>query len=72
MSTIVLQVEGMKCDSCVKHVNNALRGVDGVSFVAVDREAGQAQIEGSAGSSELIAALKDAGYPAAIDDSASV
>lgn len=72
MSTVVLQVEGMKCDSCVKHVNNALRGVDGVEFVAVDREAGQAQVEGSAETSKLTAALKEAGYPAAVDDSASV
>ena len=36
MKTIELQVQGMSCGSCVKHVTEALRPVEGVSDVAVD------------------------------------
>lgn len=70
MSTIVLEVEGMHCAACVKHVTKALEGVAGVSAVAVELEAERAVVEGSADASALTAALKDAGYPATVDASA--
>ncbi|QIB50299.1 heavy-metal-associated domain-containing protein [Pseudomonas sp. OIL-1] len=70
MSTVFLQVEGMNCGSCVKHVTKALNEVPGVNDVAVDLDAGRATVEGSADSSALTAALKDAGYPATVDESA--
>lgn len=35
MSTIDLEVEGMSCGSCVKHVKQALQPLTGVSGVEV-------------------------------------
>lgn len=70
MSTVFLQVEGMSCGSCVKHVTKALNEVPGVNDVAVDLDAGRATVEGSAEPSALTAALEDAGYPATVDESA--
>lgn len=69
MSTVLLQVEGMSCGACVKHVTKALNAVPGVNNVAVDLDAGRATVEGSADSAALTAALKDAGYPATVDES---
>ncbi|QJD59698.1 heavy-metal-associated domain-containing protein [Pseudomonas sp. gcc21] len=69
MSKVFLQVEGMSCGSCVKHVTKALNEVPGVDDVAVDLDAGRATVEGSADASALTEALKDAGYPATVDDS---
>ena len=36
MSEINLNVSGMTCGSCVKHVTNALKALDGVVDVNVD------------------------------------
>lgn len=70
MSTIVLNVQGMHCAACVRHVTKALEEVAGVSAVAVQLEAERAVVEGSAEASALTAALQDAGYPATVDQSA--
>ena len=40
MSTIDLEVQGMSCGSCVKHVTQALQALTGVSGVAVDLTSG--------------------------------
>jgi mercuric ion binding protein len=37
--TAVFHVEGMTCGLCAKSIDKALRGVDGVRSVEVDREA---------------------------------
>lgn len=64
MSTIDLQVQGMTCGSCVRHVTQALTPVAGVDDVEVDLSTGLVQVKGNADSTALIAALDDAGYPA--------
>ena len=66
MKTIDLQVEGMSCGSCVKHVTHALQPLPGVSGVEVDLQSGHVRVSGelAQGSAPLLMALTDAGYPA--------
>jgi len=64
MSTIELNVEGMSCGSCVKHVTEALNTVEGVTKVDVDLQAARVRVSGQSDSQVLIASLTDAGYPA--------
>lgn len=64
MKTVELQVQGMSCGSCVKHVTEALRPLEGVSDVTVDLQAGRVKVSGVSDSHPLLAALEDAGYPA--------
>ncbi|MHC5350067.1 heavy-metal-associated domain-containing protein [Metapseudomonas furukawaii] len=64
MKSIELRVEGMSCDSCVRHVNAALASVAGVTEVSVDLAAGRVRVGGDADARSLLAALQDAGYPA--------
>lgn len=63
-----LQVTGMMCQNCVKHVTKALEGIEGVSDVNVDLESGTATCEVADGVSDdaLVAAVVDAGYEAQI------
>ena len=63
MST-TLTVEGMSCTHCEQNVADALRGVDGVTDVHVDREVGSATVEGEADADALVAAVDEAGYTA--------
>ena len=37
LETHVIEIDGMTCDSCVNIINDALRVVDGVKDVRVDR-----------------------------------
>ena len=64
----VLRIEGMTCQHCVRHVTRALEGVEGVEAVAVDLEAGRAEVRPRAGTrpapEALVAAVRDAGYEA--------
>jgi copper chaperone CopZ len=66
MQTIDLDVQGMTCSSCVKHVSKALQAVPGVDAVAVDLASGHVKVTTSAPvtSAALIAALKDEDYVA--------
>jgi copper chaperone CopZ len=68
MNTIELDVQGMTCGSCVKHVTQALQAVPGVTQVDVDLANGRARVEGDlqAGGAPLIAALGHADYMASI------
>jgi copper chaperone CopZ len=68
MNTIELDVQGMTCGSCVKHVTQALQAIPGVTQVDVDLANGRARVEGDlqAGGAALIAALAHADYPASI------
>ncbi len=34
----VVEIDGMKCENCAKHVTNALKEIDSVKKVAVDLE----------------------------------
>ena len=66
--TKTLNVTGMMCQHCVAHVKKALEGVDGVSAVDVNLEAGTATVEvaDSVTDEALVAAVVDAGYEAAV------
>ena len=66
MKTIDLQVEGMSCGSCVKHVTQALQPLSGVSGVEVDLPSGRVRVHGELvqGDAPLVMALTAAGYPA--------
>jgi copper chaperone CopZ len=68
MSEINLSVSGMTCGSCVKHVTNALKPLDGVEDVAVDLATGKVKVTRATDKSDdLIAALIEDGYPAQLD-----
>lgn len=60
----VLNIEGMVCGMCVKHVDKALRDIQGVKDVAVQLESksAQVQLEQDVPDDVLKAAIEDAGY----------
>lgn len=60
-------VEGMGCQNCVKHVKEALEGLDGVSSAVVSLEAGTAVIElaKDVADSAIKSAIDEAGYDVA-------
>ncbi len=62
-----LTVTGMGCASCVGHVEEALRSIEGVEHVSVDLEAGRAVVRHDARARlpKMIAAVEGAGYGAA-------
>src|SRR6056297_213974 len=65
--TVVFNVESMSCASCVGRVDKALGGVDGVLDVNVNLASETATVrfvEGVTTVADLIAAARDAGYPA--------
>jgi copper chaperone len=45
MENVVLQVEGMSCEHCVKAVTGAAGGLAGVSGVSVDLAGGTVSLE---------------------------
>ncbi len=61
--TLVLNIEGMSCASCVAHVEKALQKMPGVANVQVNLATEQAKIHHSGASlSELVQAVEKAGY----------
>lgn len=64
MKKTELNIEGMSCASCVRHVDEALRAVEGVMQVEVRLREGKAlvQHEEHVAVSELVLALRSAGY----------
>jgi copper chaperone CopZ len=44
LETHDIGISGMTCDNCVRRVENALRGVNGVTEVRVDRQAALATV----------------------------
>lgn len=59
-----ITVEGMSCGHCEQTVEEALRGVSGVTDASADRESEQALVDGDADPSALVRAVEDAGYTA--------
>ncbi len=61
-----LGITGMTCNHCVKHVEQALRELPGVSAVEVDLAQGRATVEHDAQVAlpQLVAAIEAAGYEA--------
>lgn len=55
----------MRCPSCVRHINDALRKLDGVDKVEVRLSDGKVLVRhdrAQATTSRMIAALREAGY----------
>lgn len=68
----MLDVLGMSCSSCVHHVGQALREVEGVTEVEVRLREGKVRVRhdpNEAPLERLIAALRDAGYEASLSRS---
>ena len=62
-----LNVTGMTCMNCVRHVEKALQQVTGVEQVKVDLGAGTAEVQHAASASlaSLVAAVEEEGYEVA-------
>ncbi|MEG1800845.1 MAG: cation transporter, partial [Oscillospiraceae bacterium] len=62
-SMVILKIEGMMCGHCVKHVQAALEGIEGVT-ATVDLEKNQATVTSKTAidTDLLVAAVKNAGY----------
>jgi copper chaperone CopZ len=68
-NTEELKVAEMTCGSCVVHVGEALKGVDGVSSADVDLESGTARVHGERLDRDaLVAAIRAEGYDVAIPE----
>jgi mercuric reductase len=68
--TITLQIEGMTCDSCAVHAQQALERVPGVRLASVSYPQRQAEIEvdTGVGLDPLVAAVAALGYRARLPD----
>ncbi|MEO5727298.1 MAG: heavy metal-associated domain-containing protein [Byssovorax sp.] len=69
----VLSVDGMTCHSCIRHVESALRDLEGVRGVEVRLREGKAIVEHEGAEpsvAAMVEALREAGYAAAPDASA--
>ncbi len=66
-----LSLEGMHCASCVGRIEKALVAVSGVDSAAVNLADRTAMVQGAADASELVAAVKSAGYAATVLDDAA-
>ena len=64
MTTIT--VEGMSCEHCEQTVEQALRGVSGVTDARADRETESATIDGNADTAALVEAVDEAGYEVSV------
>ena len=62
--TTELNVDGMACGGCEESVEDALRGLPGVTDVVADHESNRVTVEGDTDVDELVAAVQDAGYEA--------
>lgn len=62
-----LKIEGMTCETCVKHVTNALESTPGVSRAAVVLETDSALVEGdNLDNDQLIEAVREEGFGAQV------
>lgn len=63
----VVHIEGMGCQNCVKHVKEALEGLDGVADAEVSLEAGTAVITltKDVADDAIRSAVDEAGYDVA-------
>lgn len=67
LETTVLRVNGMTCDACARRVEAALRRVEGVDRVSVDRALARAIVEhDGVPATDLALAATKAGYPSEI------
>ncbi len=68
MSDIKLKVTGMTCEHCVRAVTKALESVPGVEKAEVTLKPGGAVVHGEADPEQLIAAVREEGYDAEVQD----
>lgn len=68
----ILDVAGMTCSSCVRHVSAALQSVPGVTSADVRLKTGTVSVwhEPTASTSDLVQAIRDAGYDARVQGGA--
>ncbi|WP_426754620.1 heavy-metal-associated domain-containing protein [Myxococcus sp. Y35] len=62
---ITLAVSGMTCNSCVRHVTEALHNLEGIGDVEVQLQEGKVHVQhdpSSASLTAMVEALRDAGY----------
>ncbi|MBF6600593.1 MAG: heavy-metal-associated domain-containing protein [Dehalococcoidia bacterium] len=64
--TLVFDVKGMTCDNCVHHVTEAAQAVPGVTSAKVDLATNTAEIQGEFQAGQVVAALQEEGYEAAV------
>ena len=60
MSKLILEIDGMSCSYCVRHVEAALLDVDGVDVLEV--EVGRAVVDTEVDEDTLRDALEEVGY----------
>lgn len=60
MSKLILEIDGMSCSNCVRHVQAALLDVDGVDVLEV--EVGKAIVDTDVDEDVLRDALEEVGY----------
>lgn len=61
---LVLKIDDMSCDHCVKTIQQAVSGQNGVTRVEVSLEKKMAVIMGQFDQESVIKAIEDAGYKA--------
>ncbi len=64
-------ITGMSCAACAAHVEKAVRGVEGVTDVAVNLLTNSMRVEGEAAPETVIAAVVAAGYGASLPGASS-
>ncbi len=62
MTTTTYDVKGMTCGHCVRSVTEEITGVEGVSAVDVNLEAGTATVTGDPAPDAVKAAVVEAGF----------
>ncbi|HHD2752717.1 TPA: heavy-metal-associated domain-containing protein [Clostridium perfringens] len=60
MSKLILEIDGMSCSNCIRHVEAALLDVDGVEVLEV--EVGRAVVDTEVDEDTLRDALEEVGY----------
>ena len=64
--TLIFDVKGMTCDNCVHHVTEAVQQTSGVTSVKVDLASNSAKVEGDFDVQQVIEAIEEEGYEAAV------
>ena len=59
---MIIQIEGMKCQHCVRSVQKALEALEGVTGVEVDLDANEARLEGEADLQQVKAVIAEKGF----------
>jgi len=62
MQNVLIKIDGMSCDNCVKHVKNALAEVEGVDVLNVIIGSAMIVTKGDVPEEKLREALDEAGY----------